>query len=354
MCPEMVKRESEPKNTETVKNKCSLASLCSDPEVFMQILNVKLRKGNNETVVRVIIDTGSQKSYITEDAAALVGYEPAAERQMTHSFGGQKSGTLNHKEYVVHLRSLDDGYACNLSALGQTVICGEISSIKSVIWLEELQKLNIKIMDVNNGVLSVSILIEAGIAGKLLTGRRQILECGLVAVETLLGWTLMGAVPVIEKREDMVQVLKTIETKTQKEHEEKVRKDFLKTVKLNKEGRYEVRLPWLENHTVLNNNKDMAIRRLQSTVKKLQTKGLYAEYNSIFESSLAEGIVERVPEKEANNWAHYLPYRHDIKENSTTRIRPVFDASVKERQFPSLNECLGKGANLIKLVTSVL
>ncbi|XP_076247890.1 uncharacterized protein LOC143187553 [Calliopsis andreniformis] len=352
MCPEVLKREKEPKNNETVNNECSLVSFCSDPEVFMQTLRVKLRKGDVETIVRAVIDTGSQKSYITEDAATLVEYEPTAERLMTHSlFGGQKSGTVNHKEYVVHLKSLDNSYACNFAALGQRVICGEIPSIKNGTWLEELKKLNIEIMDLNS-------------------------ECGLVAVETLLGWTLMGAVPEIGKREDatlmaismfvktndvedlwaldVLGIKDPIEAKTQKQREEGVKENFLKTVKKNGKGRYEVQLPWLENHPGLSDNKDIAVRRLQSTVKKLKTEGLYADYHSIFEGWLAEGIIERVPEEEKDRWGHYLPHRHVIKENSTTRIRPVFDASAKERQFPSLNECLEKGPNLTELVSSVL
>lgn len=225
-------------------------------------------------------------------------------------------------------------------------------------------------------VLSVSILIGADIAGKLLTGRRHILKCGLVAVETLLGWTLMGAVPLVGEREnatmmaismfvkdnnieglwtlDVLGIKDPIETKTQKEREEETEESFLKTVKVNSLGRYEVQLPWLEKHPGLNDNKDLAVRRLQSTVKKLQAEGPYADYQAVFESWLAEGIIECVPEKERDNWGHYLPHRHVVKENSTTRIRPVFGASAKERQFLSLNECLERGPNLIERVTSVL
>ncbi|KAK2575201.1 hypothetical protein KPH14_012609 [Odynerus spinipes] len=82
--------------------------------------------------------------------------------------------------------------------------------------------------------------------------------------------------------------------------------------------------------------------------------GLYEDYSSIFDEWLAEGIIEYVPVKEVDSWGHYLPHRHVVKENSTTKIRPVVDASAKEQGFPSLNECLEKGPNLIELVASVL
>ena len=38
----------------------------------------------------------------------------------------------------------------------------------------------------------IEVLIGADIYGKLLTGRRVILRCGLVAIETYLGWIVTG------------------------------------------------------------------------------------------------------------------------------------------------------------------
>lgn len=35
-------------------------------------------------------------------------------------------------------------------------------------------------------------LLEADVAGTLYTGRQYILSCGLVAIDTLLGWAIMG------------------------------------------------------------------------------------------------------------------------------------------------------------------
>jgi len=37
---------------------------------------------------------------------------------------------------------------------------------------------------------------------------------------------------------------------------------------------------------------------------------------------------------------HYLPHRPVVKESGTTKVRPVFDASARERGQPSLNQCL--------------
>lgn len=59
----------------------------------------------------------------------------------------------------------------------------------------EIAAKRIRLADVSNESLSISLLIGADIAGKLFTGKREKLTSGLVAMETLLGWTLMGKLP---------------------------------------------------------------------------------------------------------------------------------------------------------------
>jgi hypothetical protein len=68
---------------------------------------------------------------------------------------------------------------------------------------------------------------------------------------------------------------------------------------------------------------------------------------------LRTGIIEEVPmsQREAG---HYLPHRPAVKENSTTKLRPVFDASARERGRSSLNQSLQKGTNLIEIIPAIL
>ena len=102
--------------------KCEMC-MCNDPEVFMQTFRVILRNRNKEINIRVVIDTGSQKSYMTKEAALRGSYEHVADQLMTHTlFGGEKIDTVSHKKYRVHFKSLDDSYACNFIALDQSVI----------------------------------------------------------------------------------------------------------------------------------------------------------------------------------------------------------------------------------------
>ena len=79
-----------------------------------------------------------------------------------------------------------------------------------------------------------------------------------------------------------------IEKKSRLQIEEEITQLFLKTVKIDKENRYEVELPYIENHPPLSGNKQMAVRRLELTIKKLKAVYLYKEYDSILQEWLRE------------------------------------------------------------------
>ncbi|XP_054279135.1 uncharacterized protein LOC128997520 [Macrosteles quadrilineatus] len=106
---------------------------------------------------------------------------------------------------------------------------------------------------------------------------------------------------------------------------------FNKSVQINDDGRYEVPLLWREGHPPLPTNVNIAVKRLESTVKKLQEKKTYDVYDAAFKEWEQEGIIEEVPyTADFGKLGHYLPHHPVYKENSTTKVRPVFDASAKE------------------------
>ncbi|XP_045482841.1 uncharacterized protein LOC123686673 [Harmonia axyridis] len=346
-------------------------------EVFLQTLRVRLNGLNKSRMARVIIDTGSQRSYIKQSVASEMLYESIRREEMVHAlFGGTNTDVCNHHCYRIRLSSIHDDYACNFEALDQTVICNNVTSVRQGPWMDELSSLGIEISDEKDG--PVDILIGADIAGKLLTGKRHELKCGLVALHTLLGWTIMGKVTSNEQsinssmlvvtsmlsRDlgptdlwslDVLGITDPLQQKSEKDTEKAVMEHFLETVLRKEDGRYEVHMPWIEGHPPLPNNFSIAQRRLENLMKKLNNDGYLQEYSQVFKEWLDEGIIEEVPVSDLQYQGHYLPHRHVVRESSTTtKIRPVFDASAKEKNQPSLNQCLEKGINLIELIPSIL
>lgn len=81
---------------------------------------------------------------------------------------------------------------------------------------------------------------------------------------------------------------------------------------------------------------------------------MFDTYNIIFNQWKDEGIIEEViiqNEEISSMKGHLIPHHAVFKpESKTTPVRPVFDASCKVGRYPSLNECLEKGPNLIELI----
>ncbi|XP_017877686.1 uncharacterized protein LOC108623602, partial [Ceratina calcarata] len=360
-----------------IQKECSLAISCNVPSTFMQTLKVKLRNDSSEVIVRAVIDTGSQNSYIIKEMAERLKYEPVGKQDLVHLlFGGEKTNITTHNRYLIRVGSLDDTYRCNFQALEEDLICADVPSVTKGVWLQELDEINVKLTDVCSEEKTVAILIGADVAGKLFTGRIHVLDSGLTAMETRLGWTLMGKVPTIKgdinlaattismyAKEadikdlwdlDVLGIRDPIECKTQKQHNEHVEKMFIDAVTKNTEGRYEVRLPWLECYPEFKDNKMLALRQLETMTKKLRAAGRYEDYDGVFKDWLKEGIIERVPPEQESRQGNYIPHRPIFKENSTTTTRPIYNASVEGKGLPSLNSCLEKGPNLIELVAAIL
>jgi len=122
---------------------------------------------------------------------------------------------------------------------------------------------------------------------------------------------------------------------------------------VKEEGRYEVSLPWIEGHPPVPRNFSISRKRLENTIHKVTGSRFRAEYEEVLEDWLQKGIIDEVPMSQRNK-GHYLPHRYVVKENSTTKLRPVFDASAREPGSSSLNHCLEKGINLLEIIPAIV
>ncbi|GFW77336.1 integrase catalytic domain-containing protein [Trichonephila clavipes] len=129
--------------------------------------------------------------------------------------------------------------------------------------------------------------------------------------------------------------------------------DLWKLDSLDISGRYEVALPWVLDNKLISSNSKLAENRLESTKRKLIATGKFEEYQDVLDLWLSGKIIEEVNDYK-ENFVHYLPHRPVIKENSTSKISPVFDASARTKGSPSLNDCLEKGPNFIEVIPTIL
>ena len=115
-----------------------------------------------------------------------------------------------------------------------------------------------------------------------------------------------------------------------------------------KNGKYEVNLPWREDHPDLPDNYSLSKRRLYSVLKKLQQNPeLLRAYTEVFIDYLKRDYIEEIGPStpvHPEGKLHYLPHSGVLKKSNTTALRIVFDAS---SNFPSLNSCLYSGPTLL-------
>ena len=100
-----------------------------------------------------------------------------------------------------------------------------------------------------------------------------------------------------------------------------------------KDNRYYVNLPWKKDLVdQVPSNYNVALSILNKVVNRLEQNDMLAAYTKVFHAQLEDGIIERInvnPEDfDKYTW---IPHRPVVKvePNTTTKIRPVFNASLK-------------------------
>ncbi|XP_072401109.1 uncharacterized protein [Diabrotica undecimpunctata] len=156
----------------------------------------------------------------------------------------------------------------------------------------------------------------ADIVGKLYTGRKYQLQCGLVAVETLLGWTLMGKVSAVASNfstsmitfslfvnnssvaklcePDVIGITDPVERMTRDVAAKEAKNFFYETVRCDSEGRYEVMLPWLNEHPLISDNLVVARRSpflLGATIEFHLTKALEKCNDNPYSKNTIEKLI---------------------------------------------------------------
>lgn len=125
---------------------------------------------------------------------------------------------------------------------------------------------------------------------------------------------------------------------------------YLSTVKRTGSGAFQVNLPLREenDYLKLGNSYSSAARRFLSLEKRLsKEKELFAQYKRFIDEYVELGharYVPLIPTQLAFEHKYFLPHHCVFRESSsTTKIRVVFDASMKSSSGLSLNDIMLKG-----------
>ena len=352
--------------------------------VLLQIAQAFVCRPDNEQLglnAHVIFDSCSQRSYITSQAREKLNLPTIGKETLLIKTFGDNSASVKECDVVqLCVRTLD-GMNVYITSYVVPVICSPVSNQQSQGTLEcypYLQGLQLA-CDTSDSV-NVDVLIGADYYWSFFTG--NIIKgdpYGPVALETNLGWVLSGPsvcsrftrsctvnlssthVLKIESThmsdmKDDLQKFWDLETLGIKEHETSVYDKFSNDITFTGE-RYQVKLPFKDNHPMLPDNYTVALRRLTTTIKKLKNQPeILKQYDDVIREQLQSGVVEKVPQDQIPQPGdvHYLPHRTVVRlDRDTTKVRVVYDASSKVFG-PSLNDCLHIGPSLNPLLFDIL
>ena len=332
--------------------------------------------------VRLVMDSGSQRSYVTTRVKEELALIPEGEQCMSvATFGSHNASPQAYEGVKVGIR-LKDGQSKCLMLLSVPHICEPLTSQPISICQEEYEHLKgLELADASDGQsgLCIDVLIGLDSYWEIVTGEIRRGSGGPVAIHTHLGWVLSGpvtfsslhldtaslvthtlrvdAVPQQAKNlDDQLKSFWDLESFGVNPTEGLAHDEFSESI-VFKNGRYEVALPWKKSHPPLSDNYDLSLKRLHGLLRRLrQDDVVLDEYDSIIQSQIQQGIVEVVekPEQMTSNKIHYLPHHAVIRrDKNTTKLRIVYDASAKS-DGPSLNDCLHAGPKFDQKIFDLL
>ena len=333
---------------------------------------------------RIVLDSGSQQSFVTECLARELDLLPGKGQTMSvATFGSKGRRARSCRRVCVDIQQRD-GQHTRLELLTVPFICEPISYQPVALCQDKFDHLaNLDLANHTDGssCLQVDILVGSDQYWTLATGETRRGSSGPVAIGTKLGWVLSGPVPTdsssmgtssvniischtlrIDTQPTDVElhsVLKQfweLESLGIREDDKSILDKFDQSIQFV-DGRYEVDLPWKDNCTVLPDNQLLCLKRLRGLWRRLrQSPPRLKEYDTLINDQLKNNIIEVVsdPDEKVPGAVHYIPHHLVMRpDQETTKLRIVYDASARG-DGPSLNDCLHTGPKFNQKILDIL
>ena len=352
-------------------------------DVLLQTLRVSVGGKGGRKKVLVLFDTGADRSYVTQNLVNRIRPEFVESKTIScASFGAIEPSAAERRE-IYNIVLEGGGSAVSINATCVPTICAPL--FQPSVPAHLLQSLPTGVSDLVSVPagqdLKVDVLIGMDAYWHFFTSEVVWISDELVAHRTHFGWVLSGRLPTsgnltmprageevatqlfCQGREPVEPVeslwsLEAIGIADFRSTDDQVWTDFESTIE-KVDGRYSVSLPWKDGMAErLKPNRVSAQKRLDSLNLRLRKDTeLSQAYSNFFQFMEEQGIVEEVPANDVDTSSpvYYLPHHPVVKaHSSSTKVRPVFDASAKSYNGVSLNDCMCTGPNLLPDLVSLL
>lgn len=359
----------------------SLAGVTASPRCFTTVLlstalvEVLDVRGNYQKI-RVLLDSGSQTSFISLKCANRLGLP---KQRMYSEIQGIGETGMNTQlgSVVLSLRPIGkDNFNLPVNAVILPRICSNQPTSPLLIssW-NHIQNLNLADPDFDKPG-PVDVLLGADLFPYIIQGGRV---CGYdnepVALNTIFGFILMGNVKNNYVNSNFQSFLCQVELRSlnnimskfwemenipTKPHispeDDLCETKYLNSVYRNPEGRYVVALPFKDDEPSFSNSRNLALKRFISLEQRLlKDPALYTEYSNFLKEYLNLNHMKLILNPILTEKSFYIPHHCVLKPDSlSTKLRVVFNASAKINNNISLNDTLLVGPKLQKDIVQIL
>ena len=324
--------------------------------------------------VKALLDSGSQYNFISKRLQSKLQLpELCTQHHNVQGIGGIFVQKLMSVTSTV-IESIHSSFKIQLPCLVIDKIIDYIPNDYFSIESWNIPK-TIKLADPTFNIPSnVDILIGSNTFWEILGNNKIILNKNLPQLrDTRLGWIVSGEINTNASQgicsltyNENLEICRLVEKfweiengqteKRQWSEEERMCEHlFLKTTKRLPDGRFIVHLPFKENPSILGESRNLALKRFYYLEKKLQLNEKLREmYTNCLEEYITLGHMTEVTITSDQN-VYYIPHHAVFKEDSTTtKLRTVFDASMKASNNKSLNDILMVGPVVQSLLIAIL
>lgn len=337
---------------------------------FLETVQLTASSDARHAVARAILDTGACTSFITEALASQLQLprSPADSKFVTP----EGEFTCKHTAQVELSSLVNPKSKISTSCYVVPKLPHMTSPENKTKILEELSAQNLCLADPNLGGPVDILLGNRASKSAILSAPKQHLPLQLSLTNTLFGWTVSGPAFVGNKSPALMVHSKTDELNlaftslweldmvkqdaTLSPEDQRAVDSFKNSHSIAEDGRFMVKLPKKEDAPPLGDSRRQAITRFLANERSLLKKGKLSESEAVLREYVSLGHAEKIPPHQLHDEPKfYLPIQVVFKDSSTTtKCRPVFDASAITTSGHSLNDTLLTGPNLYPLLSDVL
>ncbi|XP_048483631.1 uncharacterized protein LOC119692124 [Plutella xylostella] len=358
----------------------NIATNTSTALLATALVPVRDESSGRVTMLRALIDNGSQASFISERAAQLLKLKRIPCNGTITGVGTTKT-TVKHVAQIEVLSSQDNKFSLKLKVyVMPTRLTSQLPTrvISERTWSHIH---GIALADPGfNQPGPVDMLLGVEVCAAIMKGEIIKGPPGTPSAQnTSLGWILFGHITTKEHRDEYTVSLTIMHHQIDLEinsmlkqmwelndHEQKIltaeerrcEEIYESNHSRTEDGRYIVKLPFkTENRlSIHNGSRDIALRSLKQLERRFEkNQKLKEEYTKVIEEYLEMEHMEEVPIEEINKPAVYLPHHAVMKEEKeTSKCRVVFNASCKGTNNTSLNDELLVGPQLQEDMRSII